>query len=241
MRTGKGTVSGNLKVRGDDVSGLLMAFGQAGLARTLQSLELETRVQGTRSGISLAPLALAATFAGEGIPDSPAKVTLDVADAGYRPGQGDPGSRSACPARPRPGNGGPPRREPDRIPPAPSINTTVNVKGSDLALLFKVAEVEPLASQLAGLEDRSFQAGAAVDADLERGNVHLSGLSATLLGATVTGEVEARGVLSRTPAYRGRLDARGPDLPTLMQVAGQLQGGGDSVLVRYERSSPTVR
>ena len=42
MRTGKGTVSGNLKVRGDDVSGLLMAFGQAGLARTLQSLELET-------------------------------------------------------------------------------------------------------------------------------------------------------------------------------------------------------
>ena len=117
--------------------------------------------------------------------------------------------------------------------PAPSINTTVNVKGSDLALWFKVAEVEPLASQLAGLEDRSFQAGAAVDADLERGNVHLSGLSATLLGATVTGEVEARSVLSRTPAYRGRLDARGPDLPTLMQVAGQLQGGGDSVLVKY--------
>ncbi len=117
--------------------------------------------------------------------------------------------------------------------PAPSINTTVNVKGSDLALWFKVAEVEPLASQLAGLEDRSFQAGAAVDADLEHGNVHLSGLSATLLGATVTGEVEARGVLSRTPAYGGRLDARGPDLPTLMQVAGQLQGGGDSVLVKY--------
>ena len=117
--------------------------------------------------------------------------------------------------------------------PAPSINTTVNVKGSDLALWFKVAEVEPLASQLAGLEDRSFQAGAAVDADLEHGNVHLSGLSATLLGATVTGEVEARGVLSRTPAYRGRLDARGPDLPTLMQVVGQLQGGGDSVLARY--------
>ena len=232
MRTGKGTVSGNLKVRGDDVSGLLMAFGQAGLARTLQSLELETRVQGTRSGISLAPLALAATFAGEGIPDSPAKVTLDVADAGIdldketlvldRLALHGLGLEMAG------------RLDASRIgSPAPSINTTVNVKGSDLALLFKVAEVEPLASQLAGLEDRSFQAGAAVDADLERGNVHLSGLSATLLGATVTGEVEARGVLSRTPAYRGRLDARGPDLPTLMQVAGQLQGGGDSVLVKY--------
>lgn len=117
--------------------------------------------------------------------------------------------------------------------PTPSISTAVNVKGSDLALVFKVAEVEPLASQLAGLEDRSFQAAATVDADLEHGNVSLSGLSAALLGAVVTGEIEARGILSGTPAYRGRLDARGPDLPTLMQVAGQLQGGGDSALTRY--------
>ena len=115
----------------------------------------------------------------------------------------------------------------------PSISTAVDVKGSDLALLFKVAEVEPLASRLAGLEDRGFQARATVDADLEHGNVSLSGLSAALLGAAVTGEVEARGVLSGTPAYRGRLDASGPDLPILMQVAGQLQGGGDSVLAKY--------
>lgn len=115
----------------------------------------------------------------------------------------------------------------------PSISTAVDVKGSDLALLFKVAEVEPLASRLAGLEDRGFQARATVDADFEHGNVSLSGLSAALLGAAVTGEVEARGVLSGTPAYRGRLDASGPDLPILMQVAGQLQGGGDSVLAKY--------
>ena len=119
--------------------------------------------------------------------------------------------------------------------PSPSISTTVNVKGSDLALLFKVAEVEPLASRLAGLQDRSFQAGAAVDADLEHGSVSLSGLSAALLGATVTGEVEVRDVLSGTPGYQGRLDARGPDLPALMQVAGQLQGGGDSALAKYGR------
>ena len=119
--------------------------------------------------------------------------------------------------------------------PSPSISTTVNVKGSDLALLFKVAEVEPLASRLAGLQDRSFQAGAAVDADLEHGSVSLSGLSAALLGATVTGEVEVRDLLSGTPGYQGRLDARGPDLPALMQVAGQLQGGGDSALAKYGR------
>ena len=118
---------------------------------------------------------------------------------------------------------------------APSISTAVSVEGSDLALWFKVAEVEPLASQLAGLADRSFQARAAVDADLERGTVSLSGLSAALLGATVTGEVDARGVLSGTPGYKGRLDARGPDLPALMQVAGQLQGGGDSPLAKYGR------
>ena len=81
MRTGKGTVRGNLKIRGSDLSGLLVALGQDGLARTLQSLELETRAQGTSTAVTLAPLALEATFAGEGIPDPPAKMTLDVADA----------------------------------------------------------------------------------------------------------------------------------------------------------------
>ena len=117
--------------------------------------------------------------------------------------------------------------------PAPVIAATLDAQGSDLGLLFKVAEIEPLASQLARLADRSFQVSAAVDVDLERGDIDLSGLSANLLGAVISGEVNARNLHSDTPGYQGELNARGPDLPTLMQVLGQLQGGGDSVLARY--------
>ena len=117
--------------------------------------------------------------------------------------------------------------------PKPSISATVNVQGSDLGLLFKVAEIEPLASQLARLGNRDFQVSATVDANLERGDIDLSELSANLLGAAVTGEVKARNIHSDTPGYQGELNARGPDLPTLLQVVGQLQGGKNPTLTGY--------
>ncbi len=117
--------------------------------------------------------------------------------------------------------------------PTPVIAATLDARGSDLGVLFKVAEIEPLAAQLARLADRSFQVSATVDADLERGDVDLSGLSANLLGAVINGEVKARNLRSDTPGYQGELNARGPDLPTLMQVLGQLQGGGDVALAAY--------
>ena len=117
--------------------------------------------------------------------------------------------------------------------PAPAIATTLDAQGSDLGLLFKVAEIEPLAAQLARLADRSFQVSATVDADLERGDIDLSELSANLLGADINGEVKVRNIHSETPGYQGELNARGPDLPTLMQVLGQLQGGQDTALAGY--------
>ena len=119
--------------------------------------------------------------------------------------------------------------------PTPVIAAKLDAQGSDLGLLFKVAEIEPLASQLARLPDRSFQVSATVDADPGRGDVDLSGLSANLLGAVINGEVKARNLHSGTPGYQGELNARGPDLPTLMQVIGQLQGGGDAALAGYGR------
>ena len=117
--------------------------------------------------------------------------------------------------------------------PAPAIATTLDAQGPDLGLLFKVAEIEPLAAQLARLADRSFQVSATVDADLERGDIDLSELSANLLGADINGEVKVRNIHSETPGYQGELNARGPDLPTLMQVLGQLQGGQDTTLADY--------
>ena len=119
--------------------------------------------------------------------------------------------------------------------PTPAIAATLDAQGKDLGLLFKVAEIEPLASQLARLEDRSFRISAALDADLERGDIDLSGLTARLLGADVSGEVKARNIHSETPGYQGELNAGGPDLPTLLQVLGQLQGGQDTALADYGR------
>jgi len=117
--------------------------------------------------------------------------------------------------------------------PAPSVKTSLSIRGGDLALLFKVAEIEPLASQLSNLKRRDFQVDTTVDADLERGDIDISELSANLLGALITGEVKVRNVQSDTPGYQGKLNAKGPDLPMLMQVMGQLQGGRDAALSVY--------
>ena len=119
--------------------------------------------------------------------------------------------------------------------PTPAIVATLQAQGRDLAKWFKLAEIEPLASQLAQLADRSFRINATLDADLEQGNIDLSGLTAKLLGADLSGAVQARNIHSVTPAYQGDLRASGPDLPTLLQVLGQLQGGEDAALSEYGR------
>ena len=41
---------------------------------------------------------------------------------------------------------------------------------------------------------------------------------------------EASNIDSDTPAMKGKLKASGPDLPTLLQVAGQFEGGEDPKL-----------
>ena len=124
--------------------------------------------------------------------------------------------------------------------PAPSVKSSVDIKGSDLALLFKVAEIEPLATQLAGLRDRQFKFKSVVDADLDRGDVNVPEFSASLLGADIKGQVKAQNVRSKTPAVQGELNASGPDLPTLMQVAGQFQGGKEAVLVKYGKQLAAI-
>ncbi len=117
--------------------------------------------------------------------------------------------------------------------PRPGISAALDITGTDLALLFKVAEAEPLASQLARLPNRRFHTAITADADLERGDIDLSALSARLLGAVVTGEMKARRVFSAAPEYRGRLDAQGPNLPALMQVVGRAAGAGGAPLAEY--------
>ena len=117
----------------------------------------------------------------------------------------------------------------------PAVYANLDAQGSDLALLFRLAEIEPLASQLAQQADRSFRISATVEADLKQGDIELSDLSARLLGADVNGELQALNIHSDTPGYRGELNAAGPDLPTLLQVLGQLQGGDEAGLSGYAR------
>jgi len=112
----------------------------------------------------------------------------------------------------------------------PAVMGDFVVKGDDLAGLFKVAEIEPLATQLGQFKDRRFDISTRLDADLERGNIDISDLTANLLGAIINGKVAARDIHSKTPMFTGSLNAKGPDLPTLLQVAGQLEGGKESKL-----------
>ena len=78
MHGSRGTVEGNLNIRGERMAGLLTALDQAGLAEVLQTIELDTRVQGERTGIILETMSLEAVFAGPDIPGSPAAVTLNA-------------------------------------------------------------------------------------------------------------------------------------------------------------------
>jgi AsmA protein len=112
----------------------------------------------------------------------------------------------------------------------PSLQTDINLTGDDLAILFKVAEVEPLATQLAAQNDRTFNFSAAINADMDADEVVISGLKANVLGANITAELTGRNTQTDAPAIQGNVDASGPDLPTLLQVMGSLQGGSDSSL-----------
>lgn len=112
----------------------------------------------------------------------------------------------------------------------PTTAGQLSVTGDDLARLFKVAGVEPLASQLAKLKDRSFDLKTSLNADMQKGNVAISDLKANLIGAYISGQVEASNVESDKPAMKGKIKASGPDLPTLLQVAGQFEGGKDPKL-----------
>ena len=112
----------------------------------------------------------------------------------------------------------------------PTVAGNLAVNGEDLARLFKVAEIEPLATQLGRLKKRSFNLSTSLSANLDQGNIIVSDLSADLLGAVLKGKVEAKNMQSATPILIGSLNARGPDLPMLLQVAGQFEKGGNSNL-----------
>ncbi|MEQ8953121.1 MAG: AsmA family protein, partial [Gammaproteobacteria bacterium] len=113
---------------------------------------------------------------------------------------------------------------------APRLETRIDLQGDDLAMLFQMAGIEPLATQLRELNDRSFTLQSQVAAQPARGGVTVSNLQLNLLGAAVSGNVQAENLNSDAALLRGELVAAGPNLPSVLEVIGQVTGGSESKL-----------
>lgn len=112
----------------------------------------------------------------------------------------------------------------------PRIESQLDMQSQDLALLFRIAGIEPLASQLAQLPSRNLSLQSQLVAFPSRGNVEISDLAVSVLGAEISGQLTAENLNSDEPLLRGTLRANGPNLPSVMEVAGQVTGGRDSKL-----------
>jgi AsmA protein len=106
---------------------------------------------------------------------------------------------------------------------APGARGAIVLKGSDLALIFKAFEL-PVAKQIGGLRERSFNFNTEFDANMQSGNVTVSKLVGQMLGANLNATLSAERANTEKPAAKGNISASGPDLPSLLAVAGQLQG-----------------
>ena len=224
-------VEGKFSLKGEKLSGVLTALDKKELGEVLQSVSVDTGISSSGGDIALSPLQVKAIFAGKQIPNSPANValnadtrinlekqTLAVSNMALK-GLGLDIAGDINASRIKSGK--------------PAVKGKLDAQGSDLALLFQIAGVEPLASQLGELKDRSFNIKTSLDADLEKGKVKLSSLDARLLGATINGQIDTSNIQTSTPAAKGKLKATGPDLPALMQVLGQFQGGKEPKLKEY--------
>jgi uncharacterized protein involved in outer membrane biogenesis len=122
---------------------------------------------------------------------------------------------------------------------SPGVNGNLNLQGEDLAVIFRIIEQDELAQRIAALNS-NFSVNATIDADMQRGTVNVPALQANLLGADITGTLNAERVNSDAPAVTGNLTAAGPDLPTLVEVLGMLQGGSAGELTRIGRDLSRV-
>ncbi|MGH8119303.1 MAG: AsmA family protein, partial [Gammaproteobacteria bacterium] len=233
MNSDQGKVDGKFSLKGEKPADVLAALGQPALAEVLQVVSVDAGVSGTGGEVALRPLRVKATFSGKQIPQSPADVLLN-ADTIFNLkkqtvvmqnmtlqglGVDVAGDLAAS------------KVQTD----TPVVNGKITARGDDLALLFKLAGIEPLASQIAALSSRSFAIKSGLDADIGAGTVKVKDLDARLLGATIQGQVDASNIRSKSPSARGKLKAAGPDLPALMQVIGQFQGKDSALKVYGER------
>ncbi len=231
INSNKGNIDGKLSLQGEKLSSVLSALGQHGLAKNLRSVSVDVGVSGNRSNIKLSPLKAEAIFSGKQVPGSPAKVTLKADTQINLDKQTLAISNMSVAGLGLDVKGG--MNVNAFLSETPSVKGNLNAKGKDLGLIFKLLGNDPLAKQINKLKNKSFSVKTNFDADMATGKLNVSALNANMLDATIKGQIAAENIQTSTPAISGELTASGPDLPTLLQIAGQFEGGEDPMLAEY--------
>lgn len=114
----------------------------------------------------------------------------------------------------------------------PVIAGTTSINSEDISKLFKAFAIEPLASELAKQKTRSINSNVSFNSQPESGNLNITELNANLMGNQVQGNVQASNLHKGAGAFKGVLNAKGPNLPVLLQLIGQIQEGKESGLAK---------
>jgi len=117
----------------------------------------------------------------------------------------------------------------------PFYQINLAAAGADLAVVFRILENEALVDQITNLDNRGFTVSGLFESSPAEGTLAINNLDANLLDSSIKGDISATNLLPGSPVIRGSINAAGPDLPTLLEVAGQLQGGRNSALATYGR------
>ena len=108
----------------------------------------------------------------------------------------------------------------------PGGRGSLQVTTNDVAVLLKALEL-PVAQRVAALKERGLEFKTRFDANMDSGEVSVPEFSGRFLSATVNGKLAATGAHTPKPAIKATLDAGGPDLPSLLLLASQLNGADD--------------
>ncbi len=232
-------VNGKFKLHGENLQPLLAALGKKDLGNVLQTIDIDTAVKNEGNEITLSPLQVKSVFAGKDIPDSPATVSIQ-ADTRLNPEKQTLNLKNMQingPGMNVTGNLSASKIKSDK----PAVQGNLEAQGQDLALLFRLAGMDSLASQLAGVKDKSFNVKTGLNADMGAGSFSVSSLDAKLLGAVITGQVSASNIQSGKPTVKGKLSATGPDLPALLTVLGQFETGPKPSMAQYGKRLAKVK
>ena len=231
INSNKGNIDGKLSLQGEKLSSVLAALGQHGLAKNLRSIAVDVGVKGNRNDIKMSPVKAVAIFSGKQVPNSPAKVSLNANTLINLDKQTITISKMAVTGLGLDVKGN--MNVSQFLSETPGVKGKLDAKGKDLGLIFKLLGNDPLAKQINKLKNKSFSVKTNFDANIATGKLNVSALNVNMLDAMIKGQFAAENIQTNTPAISGELTATGPDLPTLLQIVGQFEGGDDPRLAEY--------